>query len=66
VTDTTAPDERAATALLDWLQQQTVEARATLARVQQDVADAEGALGRTHAAQLLEANEQLVLAAVRA
>ena len=66
MTDTTTPDERAATAALDWLQQQTVEARATLARVQQDVAEAEGALGRTHAAQLLEANEQLVLAAVRA
>ena len=37
-----------------------------LARLQQDVVEAESHLGSSQAAQLLEANEQLVLSALRA
>jgi diguanylate cyclase (GGDEF)-like protein len=48
------------------LQQQVAHARAELARLQQDVLEAEKHLGSLQAAQLLEANEQLVLAALRA
>jgi diguanylate cyclase (GGDEF)-like protein len=48
------------------LQQQAEQARAELTRVQQDVVEAERHLASTEAAQLLEANERLVLAALRA
>jgi len=47
------------------LQQQAEETRALLARLQFDVAQAQGHLGSLQAAQLLEANEQLVLAMLR-
>jgi len=48
------------------LRQQAEQARATLARLQLDVDEAESRLGSSQAAQLLEANEQLVLAMLRA
>ena len=44
------------------LKHQSVQARATLAGLQQDVADAELWLSSRQASQLLEANQQLVLA----
>lgn len=48
------------------LQRQAEQARATLARLQQDVIEAESHLASNQAVQLLEANEQLVLASLRA
>ena len=48
------------------LRQQAEQARAALARLHQDVADAESRLDRTQAARLVEANERLVLAVLRA
>lgn len=48
------------------LQQQAEQARAALTRLQLDVVEAQGRLASSHAAQLLEANEQLVLSALRA
>ncbi|HJW10798.1 MAG TPA: diguanylate cyclase [Albitalea sp.] len=48
------------------LQQQIEEARALLGRLQRDVAEAENNLNSIQTAQLLEANEQLVLAVLRA
>jgi diguanylate cyclase (GGDEF)-like protein len=62
-------DERAAinaASELGRLHEQAVHARAALARLRRDIAEAEGRLGRSRAAQLLEANEQLVLAVLRA
>ena len=47
------------------LEQQTELTRATLSRLQQDVAEAQSRLGSIQSAQLLEANEQLVLSAMR-
>ncbi|MEP7056370.1 MAG: diguanylate cyclase [Caldimonas sp.] len=51
---------------LDQLQKKVGETRAILNRLQQDVVEAGSRLGSTHASQLLEANEQLVLAMLRA
>lgn len=48
------------------LQQQTEEARATLLGLRQDVAEAESLRDAAPSAQLIEANEQLVLSALRA
>jgi len=48
------------------LHEQAMHARAALARLRRDIAEAEGRLGRSRAVQLLEANEQLVLAVLRA
>jgi diguanylate cyclase len=48
------------------LRQQADQERATLARLQLDVDEAESRLGSTQAAQLVEANEHLVLAMLRA
>ena len=48
------------------LHKQAAQARAVLARLQRDVADAEGRLGSTESARLIEANGQLVLALLRA
>ena len=42
-----------------------VTMRATLAALQKDIADAESRLGSTESARIIEANEQLVLAALR-
>ena len=69
--NTTSPDrnERARTKAeseLEQLQRLAAQTRETLARLQQDVADAETQLGNIEALQLLEANEQLVLNALRA
>jgi diguanylate cyclase (GGDEF)-like protein len=55
---------RAARELAD-LQRQAGEVRATLARLQQDVARAEALPRRGRTARLVEANEQLVLSALR-
>jgi diguanylate cyclase (GGDEF)-like protein len=51
---------------LDRLQRQTEHARAVLRRLQHDTIAAQALLGSSHAAQLREANEQLVLSALRA
>jgi len=51
---------------LDQLHRQADQARKVLARLQRDVAEAERRLGSIESAQLLEANEQLVLALLRA
>jgi len=51
---------------LSALRAQTAQARAELKRLQRDIADAEDRLGRTEAAQLLEANEHLVVGILRA
>lgn len=48
------------------LQQQAGEARAALARLQQDVAELQKQLDANQSARLVEANEQLVRAALRA
>jgi diguanylate cyclase (GGDEF)-like protein len=56
---------RAALELAD-LQAQAEETRASLLRLQQDVVEAEARLGSDRASQLVEANEKLVLAALRA
>jgi diguanylate cyclase (GGDEF)-like protein len=48
------------------LRREVEQARAELARMRADVAAAEGHFGTRQAAQLLEANEQLVLSALRA
>jgi diguanylate cyclase len=48
------------------LRREVEQARAELARVRADVAAAQGQFGGTQAAQILEANEQLVLSALRA
>ena len=48
------------------LQQQADDARARLTRLQQDVMDAETRLASSQASQLVEANEQLVFATLRA
>jgi len=48
------------------LREQTTQARAGLKEVLRDIAEAQSQLGQAQAAQLLEANEQLVLAIVRA
>jgi diguanylate cyclase len=48
------------------LRREVEQARADLARVRADVAEANGHFGGSQAAQLLEANEQLVLSALRA
>lgn len=48
------------------LQQECEQARETLARLQQDTLEAKHHLGSIPAAQLLEANEELVLAMLRA
>ncbi|HEV7912451.1 MAG TPA: diguanylate cyclase [Albitalea sp.] len=58
-----APDAPGELALV---RAQTLQARAELRQLQRDIADAEACLGRTEAAQLLEANEQLVLGMLRA
>ena len=47
------------------LEHQTELTRATLSRLRQEVAEAQSRLGSIQSAQLLEANEQLVLSAVR-
>jgi diguanylate cyclase (GGDEF)-like protein len=60
-----SPAARAAPELAQ-LQQQIGEARALLGRLQRDVAEAESNLNSIQTAQLLEANEQLVLAVLRA
>jgi len=51
---------------LSRLQEETAQARAVLASVQRDLAEARKRLGSAQANQLLEANEQLVLALLRA
>jgi signal transduction histidine kinase len=51
---------------LDQLHRQADQARKVLARLQRDVAEAARRLGSIESAQLLEANEQLVLALLRA
>lgn len=48
------------------LQQQVEQARAALTRLHRDVVEADGLLDGSQAARLLEANEQLVLAVLRA
>ncbi|HEX7441463.1 MAG TPA: hypothetical protein VF319_15345, partial [Caldimonas sp.] len=48
------------------LQRQAEQARAELTRLRRDLEEAKGRLDGSHAAQLLEANEQLLLAALRA
>jgi diguanylate cyclase (GGDEF)-like protein len=48
------------------LQEQTQEARAELTHVREEIVQAEQLLGKNRAAQLVEANEQLVLAALKA
>jgi len=48
------------------LQQQTEQARLVLARLQEEVAKAKNNLSSTRASELLEANEQLICAALRA
>lgn len=48
------------------LQEQTQEARAELTHVREELVLAERLLGKNRAAQLVEANEQLVLAALKA
>lgn len=48
------------------LQQQAEQARAALARLHRDVIEAESLLDSSRSARLLEANEQLVLTALRA
>jgi len=48
------------------LRREVEQARAELARVRADVVAAEGQLGSHQAAQIVEANEQLVLSALRA
>jgi diguanylate cyclase (GGDEF)-like protein len=48
------------------LREQADQARATLARLQLDVDEAESRLGSSQAAQLLEANEHLVIGMLRA
>ncbi len=48
------------------LQRQAEEARAELTRLRRDLAEAKGRLDSSHADQLLEANEQLLLGALRA
>jgi diguanylate cyclase (GGDEF)-like protein len=58
--------EHEAPAELAQLRAQTARARAELERLQRDIAEAEECLGRTEAAQLLEANEQLVLGLLQA
>jgi diguanylate cyclase len=63
------PDDSAAAEAareLAQLQKQTEEARATLALLQQEVLKAESLLGDSQVAQLVEANEQLVLGMLRA
>jgi diguanylate cyclase (GGDEF)-like protein len=51
---------------LKQLHAQTIRARAELKRLQRDIAEAQEALGRNEAMQLLEANEQLVLGLLQA
>lgn len=51
---------------LGQLQEQVGQARAMLNQLQKEVVEAAQHLGSTHAAQLLEANEQLVLSTLRA
>jgi len=51
---------------LGQLQQRVAHTRAALSRLQLDVVEAESRLGSSQAAQLVEANEQLVLAMLRA
>jgi diguanylate cyclase (GGDEF)-like protein len=51
---------------LENLQQQAERARESLTRLKRDVVEAESQLGSRQAAQLLEANEQLVLAMLQA
>ena len=68
VNEVADPGERAATdAALELarLQGQVEAARALLVRLLQDVVVAESRLGASQASQLLEANEQLVIAALR-
>ncbi|MCY7370523.1 MAG: hypothetical protein LH479_06565, partial [Polaromonas sp.] len=48
------------------IQDQTHEARAELARVHKELLAAQSELGRNRATRLVEANEQLVLATLRA
>ena len=48
------------------LRAQTARARAELRRIERDITEAQEGLGRIEAAQLLEANEQLVLGILRA
>jgi diguanylate cyclase (GGDEF)-like protein len=55
-----------ADAALFLLHEQVEEARAELSRLLQDVAEAENRRGGSHGAELLEANEQLVFAMLRA
>jgi diguanylate cyclase (GGDEF)-like protein len=62
----TAREEAKATRKLAQLKEDTEEARAELARLHQDVAEAEDQLSSTQAAQLREANEQLVVSTLRA
>jgi len=59
------PDAVKAAAELADLHAQVAEARAVLIRVLQDTVEAEARLGSMEAAQLLEANEELVVAAMR-
>jgi len=69
VTETLGRDESAAaqaTRELARLHEQTARARAELNRLQADVVEARKALGSTQSSHLLEANEQLVLAILRA
>jgi len=55
-----------ATRELEQLHRQADQARKVLARLQRDVAEAERRLGSSESAQLLEANEQLVMALLQA
>lgn len=67
--DPTDRDESAtakATRELEQLHRQADLARKVLARLQRDVAEAERRLGSSESAQLLEANEQLVIALLQA
>ena len=62
----TLPSDRSSAAqALAQVEAQVAKLQQTLAGLQRDVADAERRLGSTESAQLLEANEQLVLAALR-
>src|SRR5690349_18077617 len=64
-----APDEKkvaAARRTLELLNQEADAVRAQLVALREDLARVEREVAASHGAQLLEANEQLVLAALRA
>jgi diguanylate cyclase (GGDEF)-like protein len=69
VNETPEPAERdpaEAARELSRLREQTMQARGELRRLRRDIAEAQGRLERGQAAELLEANEQLVMAVLRA